>query len=131
MVGLTYTVIKSDQQYDEYCAVLEDLVSSGLDSKQEKDEYELLHLLISDWDFKHRDTAELDPVEFVKALMDDHGLNQTELGNIAGIGRSYISEILNYKKEMSKKVIRNLANHFKIQQAILNKPYRLEVEKEK
>jgi hypothetical protein len=29
---------------------------------------------------------------------------------------------------MSKKVIRNLANHFNIQQEALNKPYRLEGE---
>jgi HTH-type transcriptional regulator/antitoxin HigA len=131
MVGLTYTVIKSDEQYDEYCAILEDLVSSGLDGKEEKDEYELLHLLISDWDDKHKLGPELDPVELIKSFMDDHKLSQNELAGIAGIGKSYISEILNYKKQMSKKVIRNLANHFKIQQAILNKPYRLEVEKEK
>jgi HTH-type transcriptional regulator/antitoxin HigA len=129
MVGLTYTVIKSDEQYDEYCAILEDLVSSGLDSQEAKDEYELLQLLISDWDDKHGNTAELNPVELIKSLKYDHGLNQTELAEIAGVGKSYISEILNYKKRMSKKVIRNIANYFKIQQSALNKLYQLEGEK--
>lgn len=62
--------------------------------------------------------------------MDDQGLNQSDLAEISGVGKSYISEILNYKKRMSKKVIRNLANHFKIRQEALNKPYRLEGEKE-
>jgi len=61
-------------------------------------------------------------------LMEDHGLKQTDLVEIAGVGKSTISEILNYKKKMSKKVIRNLANHFNIQQEALNKPYRLEGE---
>lgn len=57
--------------------------------------------------------------------MDDHGLNQTELAEIAGVGKSYMSEILNYKKKMSKDVIRRLASHFKIRQEALNKPYLL------
>lgn len=61
--------------------------------------------------------------------MDEHSLNQTELAEIAGVGKSYISEILNYKKRMSKKVIQNIATHFKIQQSALNKSYRLEGER--
>lgn len=128
MVDLTYTIIKSDEQYDEYCSILKDLVSSSLDSQEAKDEYELLQLLISDWDDKHCNTAELNPVELVKSLKDDHGLNQTELAEIVGVGKSYISEILNYKKRMSKKMIRNIANHFKIRQEALNKPYALKKE---
>lgn len=129
MADLKYTVIKNDEQYYEYCDKLEALVSSGLESQQAIEEYELLHLLISDWDEKHKLGPELDPVELVKAFMEDHDLNQTDLAEIAEVGKSYISEILNYKKTMSKKVIRNIADHFKIQQAALNKPYRLEEEK--
>lgn len=129
MANLTYTVIKNEEQYNEYCNKLEQLLSSGLDSQEKIDEYELLQLLISDWEEKHRETPELDPVELVKSLKEDHGLNQTDLGEIAGVGRSYISEILNYKKRMSKKVIRNIADHFSIRQEVLNKPYRLEGEK--
>src|SRR5699024_9127589 len=128
MIQLKYTVIKSEEQYEEYCDILEDLVfSDNADIKE--DEIELLTLLIKDWDRKHPLGPELDPVDLVKAFMEDHGLNQTELGEIAGVGKSYISEILNYKKRMSKKVIRNISNHFKVQQSALNKPYRLDGEK--
>ncbi len=128
MANLTYTVIKNNEQYNEYCKILEELLSSGLDSREAIDEYELLQLLIYDWDEKHKLGPDLDPVELVKAFMDDHGLNQTELGEIAGYGKSYISEILNYKKRIPKKMICNIANHFKIRQEALNKPYRLEGE---
>jgi len=128
MVELKYTVIKSEEQYDEYCDILEELVfSEGADAQ--KDKIELLTLLIEDWDRKHPIGPELDPVELIKALMDEHNLNQTELAEIAGVGKSYISEILNYKKRMSKKVIRKIADHFKIQQEALNKSYRLEGDK--
>jgi HTH-type transcriptional regulator/antitoxin HigA len=123
MKNLTYTIIKNDKQYKKYCNILEDLVSSGLESQKDIDEYGLLNLLISDWDEQHRLAAKLDPIELLKALMEDHGLNQTELADIEGVGKSYMSEILTYKKRMSKRVIRNIASNFKIRQEVLNRPY--------
>ncbi|MDZ7772192.1 MAG: helix-turn-helix domain-containing protein [Balneolaceae bacterium] len=121
---LKYTVIQSEEQYEEYCQILEKLVF-GEEYADRRDEIELLTLLIENWDEKQRQSPELDPVELLESLMEDHGLNQTELAKISGVGKSYISEILNYKKRMSKKVIRNLANHFKIRQEALNKTYPL------
>lgn len=91
-------------------------------------EIELLTLLIKTWDDEHSEISELDPVQLVKSLMEDYDLTQTDLVDIAGVGKSTISEILNYKKRMSKNVIRNIAKRFKIQQEALNKPYRLEGE---
>jgi HTH-type transcriptional regulator/antitoxin HigA len=128
MDTLKYKVIKSDEQYFEYANRLEELVRNGLDSQEAIDEYELLYLLIRTWDDEHRFAKEMDPVELIKSLKKDHELSQNELAEIADIGKSYISEILNYKKRMSKKVIRNLAEHFKIQQSALNQEYRLEGE---
>lgn len=129
MSELKYTVIKDDAQYYKYCDRLEELVSSGMKSEDAVNEYDLLYLLIKNWDDAHRSIPELDPVELIKSLMEDHNLKQTDLVDIAGVGKSTISEILNYKKRMSKNVIRNLANHFKIQQEALNKTYRLEGER--
>lgn len=128
MDTIKYKVIKSEEQYLNYANRLEELVSNGLDSEEAVDEYELLYLLIRTWDDEHRNTPEMDPVDFIKSLIEQHELSQNDLAIIAKVGKSYISEILNYKKRMSKKVIRNLADHFKIQQEALNKPYRLEGE---
>lgn len=128
MNTLSYKVIKSDKQYFEYAKRLEELVINGLDTQEDIDEYELLYLLIRTWDNEHRFGSEMDPVQLIKSIMDEHGLAQNDLAQIAKVGKSYISEIMNYKKRMSKKVIRNIANHFKIQQEALNKHYRLEGE---
>lgn len=98
------------------------------EADEREDEIELLMLLIRTWVDEHRSVPDLDPVELIKSLMDDHGLSLNDLAKIAGVGKSYISEILNYKKRMSKKVIRNIADHFKIRQEALNKHYRLEGE---
>lgn len=124
---IKYKVIQTDRQYKEYCDILEQLVF-GEESEGRQDEIELLTLLIEDWDERHRLSAEVDPVELLQSLMDDHELNQNDLAEIAGVGKSYISEILNYKKRMSKKVIRNIADHFKIRQEALNRPYKLKDE---
>lgn len=127
MSALRYTVIKTKEQYYEYCNLLEEIDFSK-DADEREDEIELLTLLIKTWDDEHRVAKEMDPVELIKSLKQDHGLSQNDLAEIAGVGKSYISEILNYKKRMSKNVIRNLANHFKIQQSALNQEYRLEGE---
>ncbi len=117
---MKYTVIKSDKQHREYCNKLENLVFSE-QSDEYRDEIELLTLLIEDWEARQFVDHEMDPVELVKSLMEEHDLTQTDLAEIAGIGKSYMSEILNYKKQMSKRVIRNIARHFKIRQSALNK----------
>lgn len=128
MADLKYKVIKSEEQYYKYCDLLEEMVFSDR-ADELQDEIELLTLLIESWDRENSEVPDLDPVELIKSLMEDHGLKQTDLVEIAGVGKSTVSEILNYKKRMSKKVIRNLANHFKIQQEALNRPYRLEGER--
>tara|TARA_R110002124_G_C8970138_1_gene514979 strand:+ start:933 stop:1439 length:507 start_codon:yes stop_codon:yes gene_type:complete len=125
MSKLTYRVIKSDEQYFEYAERAEELIEAGLKSQDAINEYELLYLLISDWDKKHNFSIDLDPIQLIKSLMDDHNLNQTDMVEITGVGKSTVSEILNYKKRMSKSVIRNIASYFKIQQEVLNKKYRL------
>tara|TARA_R110002050_G_C8960505_1_gene514274 strand:+ start:7394 stop:7918 length:525 start_codon:yes stop_codon:yes gene_type:complete len=127
MSTLTYTVIKTEEQYYEYCDLLEEIAFSDL-AEEREDEMELLTLLVKTWDKEHFPIPEMDPVELLKSFMEDHDLKQADLVEIAGVGKSTISEILNYKKRMSKAVIRNIAEHFKIQQEALNKSYRLEGE---
>jgi len=131
MNNLKYTVIKSDRQYDEYCKRLEVLDMSGNESEEIENEIELLTLLIEDYDRKHSRFRDLDPVELLKSLMKDHSLKQKDIAEIAGVGKSYISEILNYKKMMSKEVIRKLADHFKVRQEAFNRPYQIRYKQNK
>jgi HTH-type transcriptional regulator / antitoxin HigA len=124
MSDLKYTVIKNEQQYFTYCEALESLVFRE-DVAKYGDEIELLSLLIKNWDDSHSHKSELNPVEFLRYLMETNKVSQNQLATIAGVGKSYISEILNYKKYMSKDVIRRIASHFKVQQEALNKEYDL------
>lgn len=127
MATLKYKVITSKSQYKEYSNVLEGLVFSSSKDRNTKDEIALLTLLIEKWDAEHNTFDALDPIPLLHSLMRDHNMKAKDLVEILGHSKGYISDILNYKKGLSKDVIRKLAEHFKVSQAAFNRPYKLVV----
>lgn len=125
MESLKYTVIKSKSQYKEYCDVLEKLVDNGVKGKSTADEIDLLTLLIEKWDEEHNSFMEVDPIKLLHSLMDDHGMKAKDLVKILNMSKGYVSDILNYKKGLSKEVIRDLSTYFKVSQEAFNRPYKL------
>jgi HTH-type transcriptional regulator/antitoxin HigA len=125
MVALKYTVIKSKRQYREYTRVLEDLVFADFKSKEMRDEIELLTLLIERWDEEHNTFDVVDPVALLRALLKEHNLKAKDLVEMLGVSKGLVSDILNYKKGMSKEIIRKLSEHFKLSQEAFNRPYPL------
>jgi HTH-type transcriptional regulator / antitoxin HigA len=124
---LKYKVIKSKNQYKEYCNILEQLVFSSAKTKPIKDEIDLLTLLIEKWDKEHNSFEALDPIQLLHSLMKEHHLKGKDLVELLAVSKGYISDILNYKKGLSKEVIRKLAGHFKVSQEAFNRPYKLTV----
>lgn len=127
MAALKYKVIKSKIQYKEYSNILERLVFSGMKNRDIKDEIALLTLLIEKWDAEHNTFEEVDPIRLLHSLMNDHNMKAKDLVEILEISKGYVSDILNYKKGLSKDVIRKLAAHFKVGQEAFNKSYKLVV----
>jgi HTH-type transcriptional regulator/antitoxin HigA len=127
METLKYKVITSKSQYKLYCNVLEQLVFSGSKDRNTRDEIALLTLLIEKWDAEHISFIESDPVQLLHAFIKDHNLKAKDLVEILGISKGYVSDILNYKKGLSKEVIRKLADYFKVAQEAFNRPYKLVV----
>ncbi|MCX6307533.1 MAG: hypothetical protein NTY32_01450 [Bacteroidia bacterium] len=68
---------------------------------------------------------ELDPVQLLKALLNEHQLKAKDLVEILGITKGTISKILSYQKGFSKEVIRALSMYFKVSQEAFNRPYKL------
>lgn len=123
MDTLKYTIIKSEEQYTNYCDILEDLLLKE-DSVFE-DEIELLTLLIEKWDNEHYIIDEQDPVELIKSLMEANNLKAVDLVKILGLSKGTISKIMNYNKGLSKVTIRKLSEHFRVTQEAFNRPYNL------
>ena len=121
---LKYTVVKSRNQYDEYCKQLEALLDEE-HSEPMQDEIDLLTLLIEKFDEENNTFQQSDPILLLRSFMQDHHLNPKDLTEILGISKGYVSDILNYKKGLSKEVVRKLADYFKVRQEAFNRPYRL------
>lgn len=122
---MKYKVIKSISQYKRYCKQLEVLLEGKSKSMAVRDEIELLTLLIRTWDEWHDPPQEMDPVQLLKSCMKDQDLKARDLAVLLEVSKSYISEIMNYKKAMSKDMIRVLSSTFKLRQEAFNRPYPL------
>ncbi len=129
MKSLKYTVIKTKKQYNEYCNVPEELLTQ--DKKVLSDEIELLTLLIEKWDAEHNSFDDLNPVELIRALMEENNLKPKDLIEILDLSKGTVSKILNYHKGLSKDTIRKLSHYFKVSQEAFNRPYKLVNEKNK
>lgn len=122
---LKYTLIRDRKQYNQYCEQLHTLLIEG-ENLMLQDEIDLLTLLIEKYDEEHSSFNETDPITFLRSFMKDHQLKPQDMTQILGISKGYVSDILNYKKGLSKEVIRKLADHFKVKQEAFNRHYKLE-----
>lgn len=122
---LPYKVIKTNTQYNQYCKLLESLVMLQKKSTVEKDVIELLQVLIEKWDRDHSTFAEADPIESLCFLMKSHKIKSVQLAKDLGISPSLVSDILNYRRGLSKENIRKLSDRFAVSQELFNRPYPL------
>jgi HTH-type transcriptional regulator/antitoxin HigA len=117
---LKYRVIKSDTQYLNYCNDLELLDLIECPSIDQLAEIELLSLLINDYDRLTRYESLRSPIDIIRSLMFVNKLTQSDMAAICGVGKSYMSEVLNGKKDLSKGMMRSISSHFAISQDVLN-----------
>ena len=125
MRTMKYKIIKTEEQYDEYCNLLEILLEQSRRENDAEDEIDLLTFLIEKWDSEHSTFNEIDPVSLLHSLMQDHNLKAIDLAGILAVSKGLVSDILNYKKGMSKETIRILSGYFKVSQEAFNRPYHL------
>ena len=121
------TPIKDDKQYYAYCDELErlDNLKENELTEDVEDNMEHLMILIEAWDRKHFTLPELNPVEYLKLLMENHSLKAVDLQKKTGLDKSLISHLLNYRKGFSKNTIIVLSKHFAVQQEMFSRDYEL------
>lgn len=127
MVSLLYKIIKTQAQYNKYCDRLEQLISLGKKKKDVQDEIDLLNLLIDKYDADHNTFENLNPIELLKSLMKENKMKAVELSKLLNVSEGLVSDMLKYKKGLSKETIRILSERFKMNQAAFNRPYELVV----
>ncbi|MEO7446564.1 MAG: transcriptional regulator [Ferruginibacter sp.] len=87
----------------------------------------MLNLLIEKYDLEHNSFDDADPIELLKSLMKDHKMKAVDLSNLLDVSEGLVSDMLNYKKGLSKDTIRILSERFKLNQEAFNRTYELHV----
>jgi len=114
-------VIKTEKDYKNALKRFEEIFQAPPDSK-DGDEAELLSLLIEKYEDEHYPIEAPDPVEAIKLRMEQMGMTKKDLAEVIGY-RSRVTEILNRKRKLTLKMIRNLHEKLKIPYESLIKEY--------
>jgi HTH-type transcriptional regulator / antitoxin HigA len=114
-----FKLIKSEEQYEEYLHFAEALIDIDPEPGSKKgDEFELLTLLIENYEDQHYPIDFPDPIEAIKFRMEHQGITQKELASYIG-SASKVSEILSGKRPLTLSMIRKLHKGLNIPAEIL------------
>jgi len=124
---MKYKRIKNLRQYAKYTNEYEQLISKDL--KKDQDVIDLLELLIEDFDNKTIEIIglkeDMNPVELLKYLLNEHELTKSELARKLNVSRQLITEIVNYKRNISKKMVMKLSQYFNMMPRAFSYEYEL------
>lgn len=77
------------------------------------DKLEILATLVEAYEQKHYPIGPPDPIEAIKFRMEQMGLTQSDLAEAMG-GKNRVSEVLNRKRNLTMKMVRELHKRFNI-----------------
>lgn len=113
--------IKTEADYIEALSRLEILFDAKVGTP-ESDEADIIAILIDEYEKRNYPITAPDPIEAIKIRMEEMQLKQTDLIDVIG-GKSKVSEILNRKRKLTVKMIRNLTVKLNLSPSLLIEEY--------
>jgi len=105
--------IESDEELDRYVKLVEPYFFDKEKSPEEVAIYNLLTILIVEYEEKHYPISEPEALDFLLHLMEVRELKQKDLVGVVG-SRGVVSEVFNGKREISKAQAKALGQFFKV-----------------
>lgn len=109
--------IHNKRDYTKAMKVAEIIGAKADLTKTQSDYLESLANNIEAYENQHWEVKKQSPLEVLKFLMDENGLNGSDLGRILGT-RTLGSAILNGRRQLSKTHISKLADYFSVSPAL-------------
>ena len=109
---MEWKVLKSEEDYNKASLRLMETFHAQPNTP-EGDELELLMVLVKDYEDKHFELPELDPIEVIKYKMSEMGLKNKDLEPLIG-SKGHVSAVLSGKREITLKMAQKLKDYFKI-----------------
>ena len=116
--------IKTEEDYEEALTKIDELWEAELGTP-EGDLLDVLTTLVEAYEENQHPILPPDPVEAILHLMESQGLKRRDLEPFLG-SRARVSEVINRKRPLSLRMIRNLQNGLGISAEILVRPYELQ-----
>jgi HTH-type transcriptional regulator/antitoxin HigA len=110
-------ILKTEEDYDTALNELLELAKGGIDENN-VDRYELLSLLVENYDDKHVSIPEADPIQAIRFIMEQSGLKAPDMRGVFGT-TSRFYEVMNGKRSLTLNMIRKLHDMFGISADIL------------
>lgn len=112
-------IIRDIDTYYRYCNLYEKIITECIEKGEDEslnDDAAMLWLLIQDYDKRNSifEDKEYDPVQYLKLMMQEHGLNAANLAKELEVGTPLISKVLNYKQTMSADLVKKITKRFKV-----------------
>jgi len=112
------------EQYNAYCERHEELTFTNYNAN--KDELELIEILIDEYENRTKEySEEMNPVEILAYLLDENSISKAELSRDLKVSRQLITDILNYRRNISKVMVTKLAKRFNMQTTAFSRAYTL------
>lgn len=105
---MNVSLIKSEKEHTRALKRFEALFNS-LEGTEESDEFDLLSLVLEDYESKMFPIEAPDPIEAIKVRMMDLNLKQVDLVKYMG-SSSVVSEVMNKKRKLTLDMIRKLTD---------------------
>ena len=99
-------LIKTEKDYREVLKRFE-LIFDALEDTKEGDEAELLSILIEKYEKEYYPMEAPDPIEAIKYIMEEKGLNNKDVVKYFG-SKSLVSQVLKRQRNLSLKMIKAL-----------------------
>ena len=119
LVRVMPKLIETESENEAALAIVEALMKKGDDGRTPEEDalLGLLAHLVEQFEQKHYQIPDGDPVGALKLLMESNGLKAIDLAGVFG-GRSRVSEILAGKRSISKEQAKRLGEYFLVSPAV-------------
>lgn len=107
-----WKVLKNEEDYQKASLRLMEIFHAEPNTP-DGDELDLLLVLVKDYDEKHYQLPELDPLEVIKYKMQEMGVKAKDLEPMIG-SKGHVSAVLSGKREITLKMAQRLKNFFSI-----------------
>jgi HTH-type transcriptional regulator/antitoxin HigA len=121
--------IRDEADYDAALEEIERLFDA-VPGTPEGDRLEVLSILVEAYEDEHYPVSLPDPIEAIRYYMESRGLSRSDLEPYIG-SRARVSEILNRRRPLTLRMVRNLEAGLGIPAEILIQPYDLASAEEK